>query len=206
MRGGCIASRRQATDAAILSAVQALAPRSVLDIGCGEGWLARALAAKGIDVTGIDGSAELVAAARAAGGGTFHRVDYEHLGAPGGLPLAEPGSFDVAVCNFSLLGKASTASVIEAVPRWLAPKGYLVIQTLHPLACADGAYRDGWREGSWAGLGEGFGEPAPWYFRTFEGWSGLFGSADFVIEDLLEPRLPGTDTPASVLFVLSRKV
>ncbi|WP_221176052.1 class I SAM-dependent methyltransferase [Brevibacillus nitrificans] len=31
-------------------------PSRVLDVGCGEGWLARTLNEEGIDVVGIDGS------------------------------------------------------------------------------------------------------------------------------------------------------
>ena len=48
-------------------AVAATGARRVLDLGCGEGWLARALAAGGLDVTGVDGAPALVEAATAAG-------------------------------------------------------------------------------------------------------------------------------------------
>jgi len=41
-----IDSRALVTDRAIVEAVLARAPRSVLDIGCGEGWLARRLAGR----------------------------------------------------------------------------------------------------------------------------------------------------------------
>ena len=74
-----IESRRTVTDAAIVAAVLAQNPRRVLDVGCGEGWLARALSAHGIDVTGIDASAPLIEAARALGGGEFLEVSYEAL-------------------------------------------------------------------------------------------------------------------------------
>jgi 2-polyprenyl-3-methyl-5-hydroxy-6-metoxy-1,4-benzoquinol methylase len=42
VRSGQIASRQLATDAAIIDAVLSQSPALVLDIGCGEGWLARA--------------------------------------------------------------------------------------------------------------------------------------------------------------------
>ena len=48
VREGRIASRRRVTDAAVLAAIHARAPRSVIDLGCGEGWLSRALAGQGI--------------------------------------------------------------------------------------------------------------------------------------------------------------
>ena len=55
-----IESRRLATDAAVVKAVLDRHPRTVLDVGCGEGWLARALHAQGIDVLGVDVVPELV--------------------------------------------------------------------------------------------------------------------------------------------------
>ena len=39
VREGLIPSRRAGTDAAILDAIAERAPRRLLDIGCGEGWL-----------------------------------------------------------------------------------------------------------------------------------------------------------------------
>ena len=38
-------------------------PSTVLDIGCGEGWLCRALADKGMKVWGVDAIPELITAA-----------------------------------------------------------------------------------------------------------------------------------------------
>lgn len=42
VRGAQISIRVKVTDAAIFNAVVARAPTSVLDLGCGEGWLVRA--------------------------------------------------------------------------------------------------------------------------------------------------------------------
>ncbi len=197
VRDGAIASRVLATNAAIVACVLALAPRRVLDIGCGEGWLARELAAHGLDVTGVDAVPALVDDARAAGVGRFEVMDYEALAA--GV-LGE--RFDLAVCNFSLIGGASVDALVAAMPRLLEPGGVFVVQTLHPLeACGAQPYRDGWREGSWAGFDDTFRDPAPWYFRTLESWIALLRSSCLVVEAVREPLHPQTGRPASLILV-----
>ena len=63
-----IASRKLVTDAAIIAAIKARCPATVLDIGCGEGWLARRLAEQGMRVTGVDAIPALIDTASAGGG------------------------------------------------------------------------------------------------------------------------------------------
>ncbi len=194
-----IESRRLITDRAIVEAALARAPRRAVDLGCGEGWLARALAARGVDVLGVDAVPALVDAARAQGGGRFEAMTYAEIGA--GRLKAKA---DVVVCNFSLLGQASTEAVLAAVPALLETGGVLLVQTLHPLvACGELPYRDGWREGSWAGCGEGFGEAAPWYFRTLGGWLDTFTASGLQLLRIEEPLHPDSGRPASILFALA---
>ncbi|MBD8873830.1 methyltransferase domain-containing protein [Rhodanobacter sp. DHB23] len=195
MREGRIESRRLVTDQAILDAVLARSPRTAIDVGCGEGWLTRALAGKGVRVLGVDAVPALVEAARAKGGGEFRVLSYEDI-ASGALDLRA----DVVVCNFSLLGGSSVDALLAAVPDLLEPNGALIVQTLHP-AMAGEPYADGWREGSWIGCGEGFGEAAPWYFRTLGSWVAVFAQAGLNLVQLVEPVHPDTGRPASVIFV-----
>ena len=196
VRGGAIASRRLATDAAIIEAVTALAPRRVLDLGCGEGWLARALAARGIAVVGIDGSEDLVEAARAAGGGSFHVLGYGEIAAD---PARAGADFDAVVANFALLDDAA-APLLRALRRVIAPAGALVIQTLHPLA-AGPPYRDGWRVEDFRGFGEVPWRPMPWYFRTVGSWLALLHESGYALRALAEPLHPETALPLSLLLV-----
>jgi 2-polyprenyl-3-methyl-5-hydroxy-6-metoxy-1,4-benzoquinol methylase len=195
VRGDEIESRRLVTNQAIVDAVRRRAPRTGLDIGCGEGWLVRAL--DGVQMTGVDVVPGLVEQARRAGGGDFRVLSYEQI-ARGELAL----EVDVAVCNFSLIGKESVDGVVGAARGLLAPGGALIVQTLHPLAaCGDAPYADGWRAGSWAGFSAGFVDPPPWYFRTLESWVRLFRDAGLQLAELREPIHPVSGKPASLILV-----
>lgn len=199
VRGGSIESRRLVTDHAVVAAIRRLQPATLLDVGCGEGWLARALAPQGVRVHGIDAVHELVAAARLAGGGSFECMSYEAFAAGAPVPPV-----DAAVCNFSLLGDEATRGVMRRLGTLLPATGRLLIQTLHPgYAVTDEDRVEGWRPGSWVGCGDSFGRAAPWYFRTLEGWRALLSEAGFRLRSVHEPRHPATGVPCSVLFEAS---
>ena len=196
VREGRIPSRKAATDAAIVEAVLDGLPMAgrVLDVGCGEGWLARALHELGATVHGVDGSAALVEAARASGGGTFEHVDYR---AASGDPARLGGPYDAAVFNFALLDD-DVVGILSAARRALDAGGRVLVQTVHPLT-ADAPYADGWRRESFADLGDAF-EPMPWFFRTVGSWVRTLRSAGLVVTDLREPAHAETGAPLSLLW------
>jgi 2-polyprenyl-3-methyl-5-hydroxy-6-metoxy-1,4-benzoquinol methylase len=193
-----IESRRLVTDQAVIDVIRQHAPRTVLDIGCGEGWLARALASADVQVTGLDAIAELIERAQQAGGGAFLVASFQDIAA-GRVQV----SADLAVCNFSLLGKESIEELLAALPARLGRGGVLVIQTVHPLvACGEGLpYLSGWREESWAGFRASFPSPAPWYFRTLPDWTLLLHRTGWQLRQLHEPLHPATGRPASLILV-----
>ena len=193
-----IESRKLVTDRAIVDAVMARQPQSVLDIGCGEGWLTRALVDRGVtQVIGVDAIPALIDQARGAGGGEFRVASYEDI-AKGALEL----TVDVAVANFALIGKDAVDALILTSPTLLSRGGALVIQTLHPvIASGDQPYKDGWRSGSWAGFSSDFSDPAPWYFRTLESWVDLIARSGLRLVEMREPIHPTSNKPASVIFI-----
>jgi 2-polyprenyl-3-methyl-5-hydroxy-6-metoxy-1,4-benzoquinol methylase len=219
IRDARIASRISVTNQAIIDAVAGVACRRILDVGCGEGWLARALSALGMSVTGVDVVPELIARARMSHGADPHSadphsVDPHSVAAAGSVAFQvqdfasiasrqwRAGPFDAAVCNFSLLGRQSVESLIAALPSYLENPGYLIIQTLHPVAaCGGEPYQDGWRAGSWQGFSDDFSSPAPWYFRTLESWTALLQRCGFDIVECREPQAAGAVAPASVIWI-----
>jgi 2-polyprenyl-3-methyl-5-hydroxy-6-metoxy-1,4-benzoquinol methylase len=203
VRTHAIPSRAAATDQAILDAITALRPARLLDVGCGEGWLARRLRpALAAEITGIDASAALIAAAAAADpDGTYRSLSYaDAIADPGTLG----GPYDAVVCNFALLG-APLTPLLRALAGTLAPGGTLLIQTLHPwTACGEQPYRDGWREETFAGFGAGHWQPMPWYFRTLASWLAEAHAAGLTLAALREPADPATGRPLSLLLQLAR--
>ena len=192
-----IETRKLVTDGAIIDAVMGRSPRSALDVGCGEGWLARALGERGVEVIGVDAVAGLIEDARRAGGANFRVASYEEIAA-GELDVR----VDAVIANFSLLGKESVEGVVRRSPQLLKENGALIIQTLHPLvSTGDLPYADGWRTGSWAGFDADFSDPAPWYFRTMGSWLQLLEESGLPRVEIREPINPTTQVPASVIFI-----
>jgi SAM-dependent methyltransferase len=195
VRGGDIETRTLVTNDAIVDAVRSLNPATGVDLGCGEGWLVRAL--PDVAMVGVDAIPALIDKARAAGGGDFCVLSYEQI-AQGRLALA----VDVAVCNFSLIGNEAVDGLLRAAPTYLRQGGALVVQTVHPLvACGDAPYADGWRAGSWAGFSSDFADAPPWYFRTISGWLALFAKHGLQVIEMREPLHPRTGKPVSLILV-----
>ncbi len=103
-----------------------LAGRRVLDVGCGTGRLAAALVERGARVWGVDPSEEMLALARAAGGG---RVGFK-LGHAEALPFKD-GWFERAVLRLVVHLVDRPRALAELV-RVLQPGGRAVIATFTP--------------------------------------------------------------------------
>jgi 2-polyprenyl-3-methyl-5-hydroxy-6-metoxy-1,4-benzoquinol methylase len=197
VRDGLIPSRKAGTDAAIVAAVSALRTGPILDVGCGEGWLVRALAAEGIAGTGIDISAPLIASARALGGGTFDVVTYAQLEQDMSVVA---GPWHGIVCNFALLAEP-VHPLLAALRARLAAGGRLMIQTVHPWSArGDRPYQSEWRTETFDAFGTAFPSPMPWYYRTLADWQRELTTAGLRVLEMHEPLHPETGAPLSLLL------
>src|SRR5215212_8444629 len=86
-------------------------PARVLEVGCGEGELARAMARAGHTVTAID--------PRAPEGPLFQRVRIEEL--------SDPGPFDYVVASLSLHHVEDLGSALDKIANLLGAGGTLVV-------------------------------------------------------------------------------
>jgi SAM-dependent methyltransferase len=108
----------------------------VLDVGCGEGQIARLVAREGARrVVGVDASAAQIAEAARLGGG----VAYVRASASA-LPLP-PGDFDAVVTCLVLEHIADLDGALDEIARVLRPGGRFVMFVNHPLFQVPGS---GW--------------------------------------------------------------
>jgi 2-polyprenyl-6-hydroxyphenyl methylase/3-demethylubiquinone-9 3-methyltransferase len=107
-----------------------LAGKTVLDVGCGGGILAEAMAAAGASVTGIDLSDKALAVAQ------LHRlesgvaVDYQLIAAET-LAAQRPGAFDIVTCMEMLEHVPEPASTVAACATLAKPGGLVVFATIN---------------------------------------------------------------------------
>lgn len=108
----------------------ALDDKRVLDVGCGGGLLAEAMAGRGARVTGIDLSEGAIKVAKLHLKESGLQVNYRMVSAE---MLAEemPKSFDAITCMEMLEHVPDPAAIIDACARLLRPGGHVVFSTLN---------------------------------------------------------------------------
>ena len=108
-----------------------LASKRVVDIGCGGGILADAMARRGANVLGIDLATKAlkVAQLHALEAGTTS-VEYREIAAEA-LALDMPGAFDVVTCMEMLEHVPDPASVVRACATLVKPGGWVFFSTIN---------------------------------------------------------------------------
>jgi SAM-dependent methyltransferase len=100
--------------------------RRVVDVGCGEGQVARRITALGAEVAGVDPTVAQIQVAQQRGGGPRYA-----RGSAAALPCRD-ASFDAAVMVLVLEHILDCRPVIQEVARVLEPKGRFVLMLNHP--------------------------------------------------------------------------
>jgi 2-polyprenyl-6-hydroxyphenyl methylase/3-demethylubiquinone-9 3-methyltransferase len=107
-----------------------LAGKRVLDVGCGGGILAEAMARKGAEVTGIDLAERPLKVAALHALETGSRVDYR-LASAEELAAEAPGSFDVVTCMEMLEHVPDPKRTLAALAALVKPGGDVFVSTIN---------------------------------------------------------------------------
>jgi trans-aconitate methyltransferase len=160
--------------------VDLLAPvpgESILDLGCGTGALAAAIAARGARVVGVDASPEMIARARAAAPAVDFRVgDGQQLSSV----LADGEQFDAVFSNAALHWMTRADDTALGLARALKPGGRLIAELggagcVATVTSAAGA--------ALRARGEDPARWLRWYFPTIPDYAAVLARAG------LQPRL-----------------
>jgi ubiquinone/menaquinone biosynthesis C-methylase UbiE len=200
-------NRKYQSDAVLFRLLGDVSGRRVLDAGCGQGYLSRALARGGAAVVGVENSPrfhELALAYQVEEplGIVYYRGSISHM------PYLEDASFDAIVCNYVLMDVLDCEGAVREFVRVLKPGGVAVIVISHPCFHPPGS---GWlrvppdslrREerarwmvdryfsrGIWQEYRGPFDTPFIGFHRTLSDYYGTFQAAGLRVTDLEEPSV-----------------
>lgn len=103
--------------------------KRILDVGCGGGILAEAMAGRGGTVTGIDLAEKGLKVAQLHLLESGLSVDYRHVSAED-LAEQQAGHYDVVTCMELLEHVPDPASTVQACARLVRPEGWCVFATI----------------------------------------------------------------------------
>lgn len=116
----------------------------VLDVACGQGVLARQLATRGVEVTGIEAAAALVEAARKYDEQLPREAPKPayRVGDARELEFLPAAAFHAAACVLAIQNIQPIAPLLAGVSRALVERGRFVVVMMHP--CFRGAKESSW--------------------------------------------------------------
>jgi 2-polyprenyl-6-hydroxyphenyl methylase/3-demethylubiquinone-9 3-methyltransferase len=114
-----------------IDSLASLPGKAVLDIGCGGGILAEAMARRAAQVTGIDLASKPLGVARLHALETgVENIEYVEVSAEA-LAEARPAAFDVVTCMEMLEHVPEPESVVQACATLVRPGGWVFFSTLN---------------------------------------------------------------------------
>ena len=125
---------------------------TVLDIGCGGGYLAESFAADGYQVTGLDPAVNSIAAARCHAAEAGLQIRYE-VGCGESLPY-EDGAFDIVCCCDVLEHVDDVGQVLREAARTLKPGGMFFYDTVNRTFRSKLVLIKVWQDWNVGGFGE----------------------------------------------------
>lgn len=191
---------------ALLEACKPVFDRLVLDLGCGQGYFSRQLAARGAHVDAVDVSARLVAIAQEHEAREPLGIRYRSVSATTVATSFPPEHFDIVTACMSLQDMADVPGTLHAAAEVLRPDGRMVFSVPHP--ATDTASREWERDAHGRKLAlklDRYFESGPsvcdwnmprltahwsspcWRYTLSE-WTQLLTAAELTIRHLHEPR------------------
>ncbi len=124
-------NRRYIIDPAIFRLVGSVKGLSILDAGCGNGYLCRLLAKQGAKMTGVDLSKKLVEIARQKEREAPLGITY-YAGTLCNLAMLRDETFDLVISNLVLMDLPDLDKAVKELQRVLKTNGRLVFSIMHP--------------------------------------------------------------------------
>lgn len=192
------ANRRLNSDPVLWEMLGDVRGRTVLDAGCGTGYLTRQLHERGAHAIGVDLSEEMIRIARSHYPDVDFRVD-----STSELATIDDASVDLLASNYVLMDAPDLDGAVRAFHRVLKPGGAAVAVFSHPCFPQGMAERPIDHEGitykwdfpyfeerrrvdpPWAHFTEEF----IWFHRPLSTYWKAFRAAGFAVEDFEEPRV-----------------
>ena len=211
----------------LLTLVGKIEGEVICDLACGQGWVARELARRGAQVTGLDLAPNLLALARGY-------EEQEPLGivyVQGDAQRAERLSarqFSGCVCVMALINIPDLQATFQSIRRILKPRGWLVFAISHPCfetphaqwtSLPDPEHPLGrivtgyFDERQWFSLNpQGVRSRVAGHHRMLSTYLNQLAAAGFVLERALEPgpsarqaeRVPGNCEVPTLLLIRAR--
>jgi SAM-dependent methyltransferase len=170
---------------------------SVLDLGCGHGWLSGEIRARGAEVVGVDGSGRLLDIARR----DHPDIRFEQADLIAGIPPdIEAIGFDRVVSHMVVMDLPDLAALGRSLSRCLRPNGRVVITLLHPAFFLQPPYEDPETDERYRKV-RGYLRHEEWWIESFGGhrhyhrplgfYVNWLAAAGFGVVELFEPPVPG---------------